>query len=193
MPKPAQTVPKPAQTVPKPARTVPKPARTVPKPAQAVPKPAQTVPKPAQAVPKPAKTAPKPAKTAPSAAKLADQALGRRGEDVACATACGRGWQPWQRNARVAETEVDLAMRRQSDNRLELLVAEVKTSRRTFVDASQRWPLQRQRRLWAAAEVLCEQCGADRVEVSLITVVLSHDLQKVTWLQALPPPPSRGW
>lgn len=144
-------------------------------------------------MPKLAQPVPKLAKTVPSAAKLADQALGRRGEDVAYATACGRGWQPWQRNARVTGTEVDLAMRRQSDNRLELLVAEVKTSRRPIVDTSQRWPLQRQRRLWAAAEVLCGQCGADRVEVSLITVVLSHDLQKVTWLQALPPPAGRSW
>jgi len=121
------------------------------------------------------------------ARKIADQALGRRGEAVAEATALGRGWQPWRRNVRVDGAEVDLAMLRKTGEQTELLVAEVKTSRAPIADLVGRWPMRRQRRLWRAAELLCEACGADRVEVALITVVLQGDRQVVTWWVAQAP------
>ncbi len=115
------------------------------------------------------------------ARKAADRALGQRGEAVAEATACTRGWQPWQRNARIGGIEVDLAMLRQREGRTELLVAEVKASRLPIEDPVGRWPLRRQRRLWQAAEALCVACSADRVELALIGVVLQADRETVTW------------
>ncbi len=113
--------------------------------------------------------------------------MGQRGEAVAEATACTRGWQPWQRNARVDGAEVDLAMLRQRDGNIELLVAEVKTSRAPIHDPVRRWPPRRQQRLWRAAEQLGEACRAERVEVALIAVVLQADRETVTWWQVEAP------
>lgn len=103
------------------------------------------------------------------------------------ALAIERGWQPWQRNLRVGRCEVDLAMRRQGQSGLQLLVAEVKTSRRPILEPLRRWSAAQQRRLWAAAAALSEQTQADRVEVALVLVCLAADQRQITWFVAEPP------
>ena len=121
------------------------------------------------------------ASTSPARA-TANQTLGRAGEDAALALAVARGWSPWRRNIKLPIGEVDLALLRQADAQTQLLVVEVKTSRRPILQPERRWSVAQRRRLWAIAAVLAADAKADVVQVALILVVLQGSSETVTWL-----------
>jgi Holliday junction resolvase-like predicted endonuclease len=112
--------------------------------------------------------------------------LGWQGETVAEQAAVARGWTPWLRRYRVAGSEIDLGLRRQTATGLALLLLEVKTATTAHDDLASRWTARQQGRLWRAAGVLAEREQASSVEVALVIVVLGHDHSRVQWLPAEP-------
>lgn len=124
-------------------------------------------------------------KTEPNPQKLLALQTGERGEERALRWAEEQGWRLHGRRLRVAGTEVDLAMLRPiRETDLELLLLEVKTSLGAPVDHAGRWSRAQQARLWRAAEVLLEQCGACQVQVGLVLVTLGKDREHLQWLRA---------
>lgn len=124
-------------------------------------------------------------KTEPNPQKLLALQTGERGEERAQRWAEAQGWQLYGRRLRVAGTEVDLALLRPiSDTDVELLLLEVKTSLGAPVDHAERWSRAQQARLWRAAELLLEQCGACQVQVGLVLVTLGKDREHLQWLRA---------
>lgn len=120
-------------------------------------------------------------------AKLAALRDGARGEALALSWATGQGWQLYGRRLRVEGCEVDLALVRQRPGEpKELLLLEVKTSRRAGGDHAERWRKAQQARLWGAAEALMIQSESQQVQVGLIVVTLQADRQHLQWLAAEP-------
>lgn len=112
--------------------------------------------------------------------------LGLRGEELAAQQAVARGWTPWRRRWRVAQTEVDLCLRRDTPAGLALLLLEVKTATYDHPDLARRWTPRQQARLWHAAAHVAEIEGAVHVEVALAMVVLRPGSEKLHWLTAEP-------
>lgn len=115
-------------------------------------------------------------------AKAADQALGEYGEKLALAEAVAKGWSPWKRNHKLAVGEIDLALLREVDGHKELLVLEVKTSRRPIAEPGRRWSQPQRRRLWRLAEQLTLESAAEVVQVALVLVVVHGTAEDVTWI-----------
>jgi Holliday junction resolvase-like predicted endonuclease len=127
------------------------------------------------------------AKTAPAQDKLLALRTGERGETLALRWAMAQGWQLYGQRLRVERCEVDLAMVREKPGQpRELLLIEVKTSRRQGGDHALRWGKAQQARLWGAAEALMNQSNSQQVQVALVVVTLQADREHVRWLIAEP-------
>lgn len=127
------------------------------------------------------------AKTALIKAKPEVQRTGERGEELALRWAVEQGWTLYGRRLRLERCEVDLAMVRQTpDAARELLLIEVKTSRRQDPDHAQRWSKAQQARLWSAAETLMIQSESQHVQIALVVVTLQAEREHLQWLAAEP-------
>ncbi len=127
------------------------------------------------------------AKTAPAQDKLLALRTGERGETLALRWAMAQGWQLYGQRLRVGRCEVDLAMVREKPGQpRELLLIEVKASRRQSGDHALRWGKAQQARLWGAAEALMNQSNSQQVQVALVVVTLQADCEHVRWLIAEP-------